>query len=198
MRPSQIPLHFAVLPLLVACSAVASAQWHVELDPAQTTIAFTLKATLHSVDGRLPVIPGSLVFDPATGAVNGTIVADARSAETGNTSRDEKMHTQVLRSAEHPRIVFTPRSFEGDLPSEGSAKLKLIGEMELVGVSHPVNLPVHVEILGDGFTADAQLDVPYVEWGLDNPSTFLLRVAKVVQVTIHAEGLMTGSTDSGH
>jgi polyisoprenoid-binding protein YceI len=176
---------------------LASAQWYVELDPARTTIDFRLKATLHSVDGRLPVISGSLVLDPATGAVAGVIVANATGAKTGNTSRDEKMHAKVLQSAEHPRIVFTPRSFEGDLPPEGPGALRIAGEMELLGTTHLVTLPVDVEIVGDEFTADARLEVPYVEWGLQDPSTFVLRVAKVVQVTLHAEGSVSEANQPG-
>ncbi len=184
-----------MLALMVSFPVLAAAQWNVELDPARTTINFRLKATLHSVDGRLPVISGSLELDPSTGAVDGAIVADATGAETGNRSRDEKMHARVLRSPAHPHVTFTPRSFEGDLPSEGFGRLTLVGAIELLGTAHPVSLPVNVEILGDGFTAEAQFDVPYVRWGLDDPSTFVLRVAKTVQVTLRAEGSISRAAE---
>lgn len=33
-----------------------------------------------------------------------------------------------------------------------------------------------------------RFEIPYVEWGLDDPSTFILRVAKEVRVTIETAG----------
>jgi len=62
------------------------------------------------------------------------------------------------------------------------------GEIEILGQLHEIAIPLRVEINGGGFTAHAEFEIPYVEWGLDDPSTFVLRVAKEVQVMIEAEG----------
>ncbi|MCJ7754614.1 MAG: hypothetical protein MUP13_08620, partial [Thermoanaerobaculales bacterium] len=61
----------------LAPAQVRAAEWRVDLDPERTQVTFTLKATLHTVDGTAQLASGSLVIDPETGAVAGEIVVDA-------------------------------------------------------------------------------------------------------------------------
>jgi polyisoprenoid-binding protein YceI len=46
--------------------------------------------------------------------------------------------------------------------------------------------PQHLE--GEQLTADTHFTIPYVSWGLKNPSTLFLRVNDTVDITIHAAG----------
>ena len=48
--------------------------------------------------------------------------------------------------------------------------------------------PCLVEVDGDRLTGTATLEVPYVEWGMKDPSKLLLRVEKFVTVEIDLEG----------
>ncbi|MBD3854499.1 MAG: MBL fold metallo-hydrolase, partial [Acidobacteria bacterium] len=77
---------------------------------------------------------------------------------------------------------------EGDLTLEGMSEVTLHGKMEILGQSHEISIPLRIQINGGRFTAGAEFEIPYVEWGLDDPSTFVLRVAKEVQVMIEAAG----------
>ena len=52
-------------------------------------------------------------------------------------------------------------------------------------------IPVNVRISDSDFTLDASFSVPYLSWGLKNPSTFILRASDTVQVSVHAIGQLT-------
>lgn len=173
---------------LAAATAAPAEVVKIELEPQTSSVGFTLKATLHSVHGNAEVTSGSLTLDTDNGAMSGEIVVDAVSADTGNKKRDKKMHAKVLRSADHGRIVLGVQRLEGELALTGVSNVALLGEMALLGQPHPVRIPLRIEIVDDRFTASGEFEVPYVEWGLEDPSTFVLRVAKEVQVTVEAKG----------
>ncbi len=186
-----------VLLTLMFAGAAAPAPaggWKVDLDPNRTEVSFTLKATMHTVHGTAKLASGSLLIDPTTGVVDGEIVIDAPSAETGNGSRDKKMHGKVLLSGDHPRIVLRPERLEGILTSGQNTSVTLVGDLVLLGTPHPISIPLDIQIDGPSFTATAEFTVPYVEWGLKDPSTFVLRVAKEVKVQVHSEGTLVDET----
>jgi len=182
---------FAVC-FLAAASVGPAAEVAIELDPRNSSIAFVLQATLHSVQGRADVPSGSLILDTESGVMSGEVVVDAVSAGTGNKNRDKKMHAKVLRSGEHSRSVLRPRRLEGDLASAGASDVTLHGDIVILGQPHEIRLPLRIEVTDGHFTAVADFEVPYVEWGLEDPSTFVLRVAKVVGVKVVAEGTIQG------
>jgi len=176
--------------LLQATPAVAGEQV-VTLDPAASSVRFTLGATLHTVHGTIPLERGELRLDPDAHSLTGEVVADAARAETGNGSRDKKMHRKVLRTGEHPIAVLRVMGFEGDLAPSGTSRITLRGEMVLLEKAHEVEIPAEVTITGDRVDVHATFEVPYVAWGLEDPSAFLLRVDKTVQVEVEAEGALS-------
>lgn len=183
-------LILGALFLLTSSSIGSAADLVVELDPASSSIRFELGATMHSVHGTAALSHGRFAFDPATGNANGEIVVDARSADTENGKRDKKMHAQVLESAQYPEIVLRPVRISGQLPPPGTTAAATVeGELQLHGTSHLISFPAQVSTAeGDVVAVSAQFEIPYVEWGLDDPSTFILRVSKEVTVTLEARG----------
>jgi polyisoprenoid-binding protein YceI len=160
----------------------------VTLDPAQTQIEYTLGATLHSVHGTFKLKSGVVHFDPATGKASGAIVVDATSGNSGNDGRDSNMHRQVLESQKYPEIVFTPVQVKGTLNAQGPSQLEVSGTFRLHGQDHTFTLPLSVELAGSQATASTHFSVPYHNWGLKNPSTFILRVKDTVDLDIHTTG----------
>ena len=158
------------------------------LDPAACALTFLLDTTFHEVHGTMKVKGGSIRFDPSTGAASGEITVDATSAETGNGRRDKTMHGDILESAKFPAIVFKVERVEGALPGATPGDLKLHGVMSMHGGVHPVVMPASVRIEAGTVHAEAHLSVPYVEWGLKDPSFLFIRAEKTVEVTITAQG----------
>ena len=175
--------------LLVCFPRSASAQIiDVTLDPSQTQIHFTLGATMHTVHGTFRLKSGALEFSAATQKAEGAIVVDATSGQSGNTSRDRKMHEAVLKSAEYAQIIFVPQQIEGPISLDGDSHVQIQGLIQMLGAQHPVTVPVETHISGGKLRATLNLSIPYVQWGLKDPSTFLLRVDKSVKIEVQAVG----------
>jgi polyisoprenoid-binding protein YceI len=184
-------LTWLALLLLLAiqpASAALAAPHTLTLDHEATAVGFLLEATGHDVEGQLVLESGTLTLEPMegseSGAASGQLVLDATRTETGNTRRDRKMHKEVLVSGLHPRIVFTAEGYEGVFPAD-EGEVKVNGRVELLGMEHALTLTVTYHLDGERFDADVAFDVPFIEWGLEDPSILFLRVDKVVHV--HAE-----------
>jgi polyisoprenoid-binding protein YceI len=180
----------SVLLVLSLAAAARAEPRSLALDPATTEITFLLGATGHDVHGVLHLASGTLGFDPEGGTAWGEIAIDAKRAESGNAKRDKTMHKKVLESAAHPLIVFRAERLEGTVALDGESSFRILGKVTLLGVEHPLELPVRATISGGQVDASATFPVPYVEWGLHDPSMMVLRVAKSVDVTVHARGTL--------
>ncbi len=190
-RPGLLTFLFSIAPIL-ALPAIGAEQV-LDLEPETTRVTFTLKAAVHDVAGTLYLHGGRIRFDAATGVASGEVSIDAKRAETGSEKRDKKMHKKVLESEHHPLIVFRPERIEGEIAAEGSSEIQLIGTVTLLGTDHALTLPSTVEIEDGAVSTRATFAVPYVEWGLHDPSVLFLRVAKVVEVTISAVGTLSAA-----
>lgn len=178
---------FSVLALL-ALQFVGPAfaqQPAVEFDPIRTAIHFTLKTSLHSVHGTFRMKHGAVIFDPATGKITGVIDVDASSGQSGNSGRDSKMHRDTLESQKYPEITFTSEELQGNLQTQGESQVQVKGTFRLHGQDHAFVIPASVSITGSDLALDATFEIPYIAWGLKNPSTFILRVSDTVQVNVH-------------
>lgn len=160
------------------------------VDPTQSSVHWTLGSTLHTVHGTFALKPGSFQFDPATGAASGKIVVDAASGESGNEGRDRKMHSEVLESARFGEIIFRPDSVRGTLETQGDATVQVHGTFVLHGSEHALTVPVNANLSGDHWSGSAKFDIPFIDWGLKNPSTWLLKVQHSVSIELKLKGTL--------
>ncbi len=176
----------------VAPSASAQAEkpreYAVHLDPAATRIDWQVGTTLHTVHGTFKLKGGALTLNTGTGVAQGEIVVDATSGQTGNKLRDQKLQHEVLESQTYPEIIFHPSRFSGDLSGGQRSRVTLDGTFTLHGRDHPLSLQIDVIRTGNSFMATTHSTVPYVAWGLKDPSTFLLHVDKSIDVSVEAHG----------
>ena len=188
---------FAAIFIVMLCSApYTCAQESVfTLDPSKSTVEFTLGASLHTVHGTFKLKSGEIHFDSAKGTASGAIVIDALSGESGNEGRDKKMHQDILETPKFSEIVFVPNRIQGAIASQGTSQVAVAGVMKLHGKDHDMTLTFAVQpgTQGKAALATATFSVPYVKWGLKNPSTFFLRVTDSVDVDVHASGQLSAS-----
>lgn len=177
--------------LAFLCCAAAGAQsqeLRLQFDPSKTTIAFTLGDILHTVHGSFQLKTGDVDYKVGTKSVSGSLIVDATSGQSGNHSRDRKMHKEILESNRYPVISFRADRVEGNVASLGSSNIQVHGIFSIHGSDHELTMPVRVDVFPDHWTADTHFTIPYVKWGLKNPSTFVLRVSESVEIDVHASG----------
>lgn len=181
------------LPIFVALPQHAAPQTPPNslvftVDPAQSSVHWTLGSSLHTVHGTFALKIGSLKIDTAKGKASGEIVVDAASGKSGNDGRDKKMHTEVLESGKFGEITFRPDSINGKLEMQGDSTVQIHGIFVLHGSEHELTVPAHANISGDHWTGSAKFSVPFIEWGLKNPGTWLLKVEHSVNVELELKG----------
>jgi polyisoprenoid-binding protein YceI len=160
----------------------------LNVDPAQSTVRYTVGSSLHTVHGTFALKRGNLRVDPTTGKAAGEIVVDAVSGESGNNSRDKKMHKEVLESARYTEVIFRPDRVEGTVQPEGTSTAQLHGVCVLHGSDHELTVPVQAELKSDQWKGTAHFSIPYNDWGLKNPSNFLLKVDHAVTIEVQMSG----------
>jgi polyisoprenoid-binding protein YceI len=180
----------AALVLLAIAPPAAAEPYRLVLDPAATEISFTLGARLHTVRGRFALASGEVRFDPDTGAASGEIRVDAQSGDTGIERRDRVMHEEVLASAAHPLLVLRPERIAVARREADALAGTLFGRFEVRGASHPVELAFEGTRQGERARVRVGFDVPWVAWGLPDPSNVILRVEETLAVAVSAGGTL--------
>ena len=193
-RRNRVRFYFALCAMFAALTLVPSGraqEFVVQLNPAQTKIEFTLGSTLHTVEGTFKLKSGTIRFDATSGKIGGSIIVDATSGQSGNEGRDRKMHREILESGKYPEIIFTPSQVKGPFDPKGPSQLEVSGQFSLHGQDHDVTVPIEIQPSGRQLQMATRITIPYIKWGLKNPSTFILRASDKVEVNIHAVGQIT-------
>ena len=187
----SLPILAVIVLLTVARVGAAAQDTTFHLDPQHTTITFTLGDVLHTVRGTFRLKEGTLRLATASGKLSGEIVVDAKSGESGSGMRDRKMHREVLESERYPEIAFRPDRVEGTVSLQGKSAVGVHGVFSIHGSDHELTVPAEVEMSSDHWTATLHFAVPYVNWGMKNPSTMFLRVNESVDIDLTASGRVT-------
>ena len=180
---------FAVLALAVILAPVALAQhrtFAVNSDASEVKIK--LNTTHEVVNGTFHVQSGSINFDRAASHISGIVIVAAGSGKTGNDSRDKKMNKDVLKVDQFATVSFEPKTYTGTIAASGDSTIQVSGVFTLLGTPHELTIPMQIHIDGSKATARAHFIIPYVQWGLKNPSFMFWKAENDVAIDLNLVG----------
>ena len=156
----------------------------VVLQPETTSIRWTLSGSIHTVHGTFKLKRGGVHVNPDDGSADGLIEVDATSGESGDAARDGRMHKSILESDRYPIISFRPTRVIGKVVLSSDEVVTVEGVFRIHGADHPLQLRINIHPEGNRVTLKTDFTVPYVDWGMKDPSILFLRVNKTVDIDV--------------
>jgi len=168
----------------------------LNLDPAKTTIIYSLDGWPHHTQGTFKLKHGVIRIDPSTSKMDGIITGDAASGDSGHSVRDERMKSSVLEVERFPDISFIPQQVLSHGTIQAEFPVRVRGLMLLHGAQHEFTVDAAIRRDGNNVTIHSNFMIPFVEWGLEDPSILMFKVSKEVNidVTINAHLTWIAST----
>ncbi len=183
---------FAVFALAVILAPAALAQHQTfVVNPDASEVKMTLKTTHEVVNGTFHVQSGSIEFDRSAAKMSGSVVVLAGSGKTGNDSRDKKMNKDILQVEQHATVSFEPKSYAGVIAPSGDSTIQVTGIFTLLGTPHEITIPILVHLEGTTATAKAHFVVPYIQWGLKDPSFLFWKADNDVAIDLFVTGRLS-------
>src|ERR1700684_1276524 len=180
---------FAVFALAVILAPAALAQHQTfAVNPDASEVKMTLNTTHEVVNGTFHVQSGSIEFDRRNPKMSGSVAVLAGSGKTGNDSRDKKMNKDILKVDQYTTVSFAPKTYTGTIPPAGNSTIQVSGVFTLPGYPHDLTIPMQIHLDGSKATARAQFVVPYVQWGLKNPSFMFWKAENDVAIDLNLIG----------
>jgi len=180
---------FLALALVVTLAPVALAQHQTfAVNPDASEVKMKLNTTHEVVNGTFHVQSGSIEYDRGTPKMSGAVVVAAGSGRTGNDSRDKKMNKDILKVDQYTTVSFAPGTYTGTIPVSGDSTIQVSGVFTLLGTPHDITIPMQIHIDGSKATAKAQFTIPYVQWGLKNPSFLIWKAENDVAIDLNLVG----------
>jgi len=183
---------FTLFALAAVLAPPALAQHQTfAVDPDASQVKMTLNTTHEVVNGTFHVRSGSIEFDRSAQKISGSVAVLAGSGKTGNDSRDNKMNKDILKVEQFATVSFEPKSYAGVIAPSGDSTLQVTGIFTLLGTPHQVTIPILVHLEGTAATAKAHFVVPYVQWGLKNPSFLIWKADNDVAIDLFLTGRLS-------
>ncbi|MGC2613668.1 MAG: YceI family protein, partial [Terracidiphilus sp.] len=84
-----------------------------------------------------------------------------------------------------------PQKYDGTIAPTGDSTIQVYGTFTLHGTPHDLTVPMQIHIDGGALNAKTHFIVPYVQWGLKDPSWGFLKVSKEVDIDLTLTGKVT-------
>ncbi len=172
---------FVVFTCLACCSSYgyASQQW--SLVPEQSKITFTLKSTLHDVEGYARTI--SSQFQEDSGIAQGSFNVDVAGLTTDHFKRDKNMYTMFdLEKYTQIHFDFDHVDFKEALTS-GHGPVLFNGVMTIHHMSKPLSVTATAHLVDGVLVIEGEFPINLNDYQLKPPSVMgIIRVNKIVNV----------------
>lgn len=175
------------LTLLLVPAAVAQRENFIVNSDA-SEVRMTLNTTHEVVNGTFHIQSGSIEFDRTSSEMSGAMTVLSGSGKTGNDSRDRKMKKNILEVEQYETVAFVPKSYTGTIAKHGISTIEVTGVFTLLGRPHDLTIPMQVLLDGSKATAKAHFVIPYVQWGLKNPSFLFWKAENDVAIDLNLVG----------
>jgi polyisoprenoid-binding protein YceI len=169
----------------------------LKLNANKATVTYNLGAFMHTVNGTFKVESGIITYNSRTSDASGRVVIDLRTGQSGDKARDDNMQNAVLQTQTYPTAMFTPTHVTGQINPSGASDLSVDGTLNVHGTNHSITVPLQLLSTNGIVTAQAKYRVPFVAWGMRDPSTFILRVRNYVDVVVTGPATISTPSDSG-
>lgn len=181
------PFVLFAFAFLLAPVAHAQHQTFV-VNPDASEVKMTLNTTHELVNGTFHVQSGAIDFDPSAAKIGGNVVVAAGTGKTGNDSRDKRMNNVILHVQQYTTVTFSPKSYTGTIAPTGDSTIQVTGVFTLLGTPHNLTIPIQMHRDGGTCTAKAHFVIPYVQWGLKDPSFLFWKAEKQVDMDLNLVG----------
>ena len=164
----------------VALAPTASESTVYTIDSTTSEARFVIDEVLRGADytvvGSTDQVAGEFALDATdTGSAEvGTILINARTLETDDSSRTRALQNFILNTSEYEYIAFTPTAISG-LPSSVSVgetyAAQLTGELSISGTTREATFDVNLTPVSDTqLVGTASSTINFADWGLSIPS----------------------------
>ena len=186
MNPARLGLFVVSLVALASRTALADPQTYT-VDPTRSRIVIHVGKTGvfgfagHEHEVLAPVSRAAVIVDPAhLEASSVGLMIDARTLRVtgrGEPAKDvpkvqeTMLGPECLDAGRFPEIRFVSKTMSAKRPARGGFDVTVRGTLTLHGASHEVDVPVHVDLGGDGLDASGAMTLKQTDFGIKPVST---------------------------
>ena len=180
---------FAIFVLALICTpALLAQQQKFAVNPDSSEVKIRLNTTHEVVNGTFHVQSGSIDFDRTASRISGMVIVGTGTGKTGNEGRDKKMKKDILKVEQFATVSFAPKTYTGTIAASGDSNIQVTGVFTLQGIPHDLTIPMRIHIDGLKATVQGDFVIPYVQWGLKNPSFLIWKAENDVRVDLDLIG----------
>lgn len=149
-------------------------------------ISFHSDAPLEKIEATTST--ASTVLDASTGNMEWAVLIQGFQFEKA--LMQEHFNENYMESTKFPKAKFKGKIDNlsaVDFKKDGSYNVKVSGQMEIHGVTKPVNASGVINVKGGNISADSKFSVAVAEYGIEIPKVVADNIAKTVDINVHAD-----------